>query len=260
MSSLNARKKFTQYTTELTDRCRTTPSVIGLVLVGSVADTARVDEWSDHDFFVITEPGAQEALRQDLSWLPSFDDIAFSFRETAHGLKVVYRSGGVLEFAIFDVEELRICAVNHNLLAFGTPDVAQALTTAANRTADIPLGDSLRDFRLFLSLLVIGVGRARRGELLTAGEGIRSYALGALLKVFARELPADSRQDRLDPFRRFEFVQPELGGKIAQALQLPPEHVALSLLSIAEENLPKVWANYPNQDVLAVRKILGWSA
>jgi hypothetical protein len=260
MSSLTSRAIFAKYTEDLIDKCRVTPSVIGLVLVGSVADTARVDEWSDHDFFVITESGAQESLRLDLSWLPDSENIAFSFRETAHGLKVLYRSGGLLEFAVFDVEELRACAVNHNLLAFGTPEVAQALATAANRTADIPLGDSLRDFRLFLSLLVIGVGRARRGELLTAGEGIRSYSLGALLKVFARELPADSRQDRLDPFRRFEFVQPELGGKIAQALQLPPEHVALSLLSIAEENLPKVWAIYPNQDVLAVRNILGWSA
>ena len=28
------------------------------------------DEWSDHDFFLISQPGEQEALRQDLSWLP----------------------------------------------------------------------------------------------------------------------------------------------------------------------------------------------
>jgi hypothetical protein len=258
MNSLDARTSFTKYTEDLTEKCRNTPSVIGLVLVGSVADTARVDQWSDHDFFVITETGAQESLRQDLSWLPNFENIAFSFRETAHGLKVVYRTGGVLEFAIFDTEELRICAVNHNRLAFGTPEVAEALKTASDRTAIIPIGDSLRDFRLFLSLLVIGVGRARRGELLTAGEGIRSYALGALLKVFSREFPEDPRLDKLDAFRRFEFVHPELGAKIAQTLQLPPESVAKGLLSVAEENLPLIWMNFPKEEVLAVKSILGW--
>ena len=135
MNSSNAREKFGLYTQLLTEACRNTPSVIGLVLVGSVADTERVDEWSDHDFFLITERGAQERLRLDLSWLPSSEKIAFSFRETEHGLKVVYNSGAVLEFAIFDVEELRSCAVNHNKLAFGTPEVAEALTTASNRTA-----------------------------------------------------------------------------------------------------------------------------
>ncbi|MBC7463642.1 MAG: hypothetical protein H7227_05230 [Actinobacteria bacterium] len=258
MDAHEVKEKFTQYTQRLIEACRATPSVIGLVLVGSVADTARVDEWSDHDFFVITQTGAQEELRQDLSWLPSHNEIAFSFRETEHGLKVVYVSGAVLEFAIFDTDELRSCAVNHNKLAFGTDEVKDALSIASGRTAEKIPGDSLTDFRHFLSLVLIGVGRARRGEVLTAGQGIRSYSLAALMRVFVREAPHDSRLDRLDPFRRFELVHPELGYNIAVALEHSPELAAKNLLKIAEDNLSQSWLQYPIEDVRVIKEALGW--
>jgi hypothetical protein len=35
------------------------PDVLGLVFLGSSADTTRADEWSDHDFFVVTHSGKQ---------------------------------------------------------------------------------------------------------------------------------------------------------------------------------------------------------
>lgn len=258
MNASDVREKFLLYTHFLTEACRKTPSVIGLVLVGSVADTSRIDEWSDHDFFVITEIGAQEGLRLDLSWLPAYEEIAFSFRETEHGLKVVYRSGAVLEFAIFDVEELRACSVNHNKLAFGTSEVAEALETASKRTAVQIPGDSLIDFRHFLALILIGAGRAQRGEILAAGQGIRSYALGLLMKVFAREFPSDPRLDRLDPLRRFETVHQEIGRQIATALEQPPEMAAKILLEIAEFELPPIWVDYPAKNVQVIKEVLGW--
>ena len=58
-------------------------SVTGLAFVGSAADTSRADEWSDHDFFVFTSDGHAEALRQDITWLPDYDDIANAI---VHGL------------------------------------------------------------------------------------------------------------------------------------------------------------------------------
>ena len=67
--------------------------VLGLVALGSMSgDPPAPDEWSDHDFFVITRPGEQERMRTDLSWLPDAGQIALSYRETAHGVKVLYRS------------------------------------------------------------------------------------------------------------------------------------------------------------------------
>lgn len=252
--------RFLNYSNALTNACKSHPKIVGLVLVGSAAETERVDEWSDHDFFVITLSGAQESLRTDLSWLPNSHSIAFSFRETEHGLKVVYDSGAVLEFAIFDCAELQSCMVNHNRLAYGNNKVAQALEIANSREITKNPTDNLRDFRLFLSVLIIGVGRARRGESLTAGENIRSTAANAFLKVLTRQLEMDSRLDKFDPRRRFEFVHPEIGSQIADALTKHPEGAGKSLLDLADKFLAPIWFDYPLGEVQVVRKALSWSS
>ncbi len=57
---------------------------------------------SDHDFFVVTVTGQQEAFRTDLSWLPDHQRIAFWFRKSPHALRAVFDSGHLLEFVLFD--------------------------------------------------------------------------------------------------------------------------------------------------------------
>lgn len=259
MTSQSTLARFIKYSESLTNACIQHPKIIGLVLVGSTAETERVDEWSDHDFFVITEVGDQEPLRRDLSWLPNSESIAFWFRETEHGLKVVYNSGEVLEFAIFDCGELRACMVNHHRLTYGNDDVKEALEVAKNRLPEVVIGDDLADFRHFLSVLVIQVGRARRGELLTAGQGIRGTAATALLKVFTRRLPHDPRLDKLDVSRRFEFAHPETGELIANALAQDPESAGIDLLKISDRYLAPLWSQYPFAEVQVVRDVLAWT-
>jgi hypothetical protein len=260
MTSEDTLTRFIKYSESLTESCIQNPKIIGLVLVGSTAETERVDQWSDHDFFVLTEAGDQEALRQDLSWLPNAKSIAFWFRETEHGLKVVYDTGDVLEFAIFDCNELSGCMVNHHRLAYGHEDVKKALDIAKNRLPEVVVGDDLADFHHFLSVLVIQVGRARRGEILTAGQGIRGTAATALLKVFTRRLPSDTRLDKLDVSRRFEFAHPKIGKLIAEALEQDPESAARELLEISIEHLEPLWNEYPMAAVHVVKDVLSWTS
>src|SRR5712692_1801052 len=81
--------------------------VLGLVALGSMSgEPPGPDQWSDHDFFVISRPGEQERLRTDLSWLPDAEEIVFTYRDTPHGVKVFYRSAHLLEFAVFDLDEM----------------------------------------------------------------------------------------------------------------------------------------------------------
>ena len=110
--SASRHSQFLSFIERLSQSARENTDVLGLVLVGSAAETFRADEWSDHDFFLIVNPTCGEKFRSDLSWLPSVDEIAFSARETDHGLKVVYKNAHVLEFAVFEDIELELASVN----------------------------------------------------------------------------------------------------------------------------------------------------
>ncbi len=236
---------FIEFIDELHQTLAARPDVIGLVLLGSAADRARRDEWSDHDFFVITVDDAQEAMRTDLRWLPAHDTIALSPRETEHGLKVVYDSGHVLEFAVFSLAELQLAGANAYEVVLDRGGVAEAMAGLAAR--ERPPRNDEANLGLFVALLLIGVGRARRGELLVAGNLVRTYAVERLLRALPRD---DARLDDLDPFRRVELVYPSLG--LAEALEQPVEDAARTLLEIAERELG------PIAGAEVLRRRLGW--
>jgi hypothetical protein len=107
-------------------------------------------------------------------------------------------------------------------------------------------------------LILIGVGRARRGEILAAGQHIRTHAATALMRSLTRFLPIDNQLDTLDVWRRFEFTQPQLSKELADALSQGPEIAALHLLKIAEKVLPPIWSEYPLENVRVIQRALAW--
>jgi hypothetical protein len=249
------------------------PRVVGLVLAGSSAETSRRDQWSDHDFLVVTDDGSPEGYRTDLSWLPQGerlpdgDTLAFWFRETPHGLKALYRSGLLLEFAVFDRAEFAACALNHYRVAIdrgGITDLARdvhARTLSATATAARSLpAEPLALLRAFLSLVYLGTGRARRGERLSANVVIRDYATTNLLRllraVVLGEDPATAVLDDLDPWRRFERAAPALAGRIDTALALPVDQAGPALLRVADAALRDHWPDYPAADTAIVLDLL----
>lgn len=232
-------------------------NVIGLVLAGSSAETSRRDQWSDHDFLVIVADDA-ERYRNVLDWLPDHDQLAFSFRETAHGLKALYRDGLMLEFAIFTRDEFAGCALNHYAVAIDRDGVG-ALAAQIQQRSLAPRGiDRVQEFRNFLALVYIGTGRARRGERLSAGALIRQWAVSHLLPLLADLLPAqDSGSlDALDPWRRFETAAPSLAAEIDVALAEPIDAVGRALLMIADRELGVRWADYPRDELRVVIDLL----
>lgn len=250
---------FDAYTDALVASVSARPEALGLVLLGSGAERHRIDEWSDHDFYLVVEEDAAEAMRRDLSWLPDAGCIVASPRETAHGLKVVYDDGHVLEFAVATLAEVAGFGTNHWRMVFDRGAVEPVVRAAAERTT-APVPDDARDIGLFLAHLLIGTGRARRGEALTAGQSTRGHALTALLAVWRTRVPAEHPRhlDRLDPHRRFELVYPDAAAAMAAAIRQEPEPAARALLDLAERELAPGWADWPADAVAAVRRRLGW--
>src|SRR5262245_47608762 len=194
------------------------------------------DEWSDHDFFVITPPGGQEELRNDLSWLPSADRIALSFRETEHGVNVIDDDGHMLEFAVFDLDEIALAGVNRYRVLLDRGSVEEQ--TASVRAAPRPQPSDEFLFGMTVASALVAAGRARRGELLSAAFFV-TWTLKHLTALLARAVPSThaSVLDEFDSLRRFERAYPELGAELAAIVRRAPDEAAAALLDVAEREL-----------------------
>jgi hypothetical protein len=233
--------RYRAFTGALVERLAADERVVGLVALGSMAERDYApDEWSDHDFFVVSRAGAQEPLREDVSWLPRADDVALAFRETEHGLKMLYEDGHLLELAVFDLDELRLATVNRYRVLLDRGGVEQRMREVAEATAAASSRE--RDDRL-LGLLVtsvlVGAGRHRRGEALSGAFFVKGLAVRHLLALLARAVPAErsSLLDDLDAFRRFDLVHPGLAREIDALLVGDMLDAARGLLALAEREL-----------------------
>ena len=245
--------EYRAFTHELTERLRNDERAIGLVAVGSMADRDYgSDEWSDHDFFVITSPGGQGELRNDLSWLPYFDRIALSFRETEHGVSVIYDEGHLLEFAVFDLDEIALAGVNRYrvLIDRGGVEERVELVAASPRP-------QLEDVFLFgkaVTAALVACGRGRRGETLS-GAFMLTWATTYLNRLLIRTLPAANASilDGFDSLRRFEHAYPELGAELAAIVRLDPAQGGPALLDVLERRLRPLRPDLPWPALEAVR-------
>jgi hypothetical protein len=254
------RTEYDDFTVRLRERLAADGRVVGLVALGSMSgEPPEPDEWSDHDFFVISRPGEQEGLRTELSWLPDASEISFGFRETAHGLKVLYRSGHLLEFAVFDLDELSVARVNRYRTLLDRADVEERMRGLRERSAaeaEQRQGDSRWLSGQLITALLVGAGRYLRGERL-AGRAAVQAAAGHLVQLLSRVLPAEHGVlDSLDPLRRFERAHPRVGEEIDDALGRPSPEAALLLLRLAQRELADRLPEFPKDAARAVERRL----
>lgn len=245
---------YSAFTRELARRLGTDPRVVGLVALGSMSgDGPPADDFSDHDFFVVTLSGAQEAFRTDLGWLPGAERAVLVHRETEHGLKVILDDGHLLELAVFDLEELLVARANRYRVLLDRGGVAARMEAVAAKPGESPTDRWLCG--QLLGNLLVGGGRAARGELLSARLFVAGHATGHLLRLLSRHVPPEAPVplDGLDPFRRFERASPRLGAELNAALSLPPLPGALALLALAGRELGSRVSEWPAAAAEAVR-------
>ncbi|MEJ1088580.1 hypothetical protein WDU99_09655 [Microbacterium sp. Mu-80] len=247
----------------LADGVRSHEDLVGLVLLGSASDDARLrrDEWSDHDFFAMTAEGRGARLRPDLSWLPDQDRIVLTAREGEIGFVAVYDDGHVFEFAMSDAAELAgAVAAEATVVVDDAAGTAATLVRSAQARARAADGfDPQNDARLVLVKLLIGVGRVRRGERLNGGAFIRQWAVNHLVRAIRGRAPGESTalRDVNDPVRRFEREHPVWGERIAAAVARPEEEAAREVYALLLRLQPG-WDEFPTRAAQAVARRLGW--
>lgn len=216
---------------------------LALIGLGSCGvETARMDAWSDLDFFVLVERGFKSAFLDDLGWLSSLCPVDFAFANTRDGYKLLFADGIFCEFAVFEPGELHEIPYAPGRMVWKRPEVPENLrqpvfppAPPVAREADWLLGEALTN-------LLVGLAHERRGERLSATRFIQGYAVERVLELIEAEdnPPNASPADAFNPERRFEQRHPAAAAELADWLQgyTRNRQSALRLLDWLERHYP----------------------
>ncbi|MBB3110875.1 hypothetical protein FHS18_002942 [Paenibacillus phyllosphaerae] len=214
-----------------------------LLGVGSVgAETERLDDYSDLDFFVIVKPGEKDRYIDRLDWLEETYPLAYSFKNSDVGCKVLFEDGIFGEYAVFEERELASASYRGGRVIWKDP--AYTNTTIADSPNPIPsLKKDALDFPLneALTNLYVGLGRYARGERLSATRFVQGYAVDRILSVLhLLEQEVDYYPDPFGNERRVEKRFPrfaDIVGEMIQGYDRVPES-ALRILAFIEDAYP----------------------
>lgn len=198
------------------------PGLALIALGSSGAEQQRLDRYSDLDFFVIVRDGHKPALLEDLGWLEAIAPIAYRFRNTDDGYKLLFADGIFCEQAFFEARELADPAFAGAWSASGRVIwQADGFDAAGYLARPIPAGPPARDAEWLLgealTNLLVGLGRYHRGERLSAARFIQGYAVDRVLELAARIEAA--QPVTADPYaieRRFEQRFPQTARLLPQ--------------------------------------------
>jgi lincosamide nucleotidyltransferase B/F len=193
---------------------------LALLGLGSVGvETARLDEYSDLDFFVIVKNGCKRRFIDNLDWLTSIQPVAYYFQNTVDGYKLLYDDGIYCEFAVFEREELSAIPFAGGQIIWQDDSFDASVCTPRNRSqpeaqpVEWMLGEALTN-------LYVGLCRYHRSEKLSAASFIQTYAIHQIINlaphIYAEEA---SHKDRFDSERRFEQRFPAIAAHLSEFMQ-----------------------------------------
>ncbi len=251
--------EFEHFSSTLQQHLETDEQVFALIALGSMAEPNRADDWSDHDFWVVTAPDKDNELLADLSWLPNAEQIVAPIRQAPRYYTVLYANGHVAEFAIFTPETVVNGKLSSYRVLFDRFGLSSTLASLAHEAQAQP--DEINALALlhnFLVTLLTGVGRAARGEILSSDKYTTYLAVDLLLELVRLYVPTEQPTlvDPLDAWRRCEVIYPELAAALQIILRLPMPERAIHLLEIADKQLCSRMSNYPHATVNNVRRKL----
>lgn len=193
-------------------------ALIGLGSVGS--SIGRLDEYSDLDFFLIVDAGHKQAFLEDLGWLSGVAPLAYVFRNTVDGYKVLFADGVFAEFAVFEPQELMNIPYTGGRFVWRRPSFDAPMSNRLPRdnqsidlASDWLLGEALTN-------LYIGMCRFRRGEKLSAERFVQVYAVGHVIALEeSRNAISAQHRDPFAPDRRVEARLPAVASVLSGFVQ-----------------------------------------
>ncbi len=216
---------------------RVSGNALALLGLGSVGtETARLDAYSDLDFFAIARKGYKAHYIDRLDWLSNINPIAYAVRNTVDGYKVLFEDGIFCEFAVFEPQEMANIPFSAGRIVWKSDDFDESICQPRQKSqpsqhpVEFRLGEALTN-------LYVGLGRYHRGEKLSAARFIQNYAVDQILQLAAQiETAQPALVDVYNAERRFEQRFPKLAAQLpnfVQGYDRSPE-AALAILEFLE--------------------------
>lgn len=186
------------------------PQVLCLLGLGSMAELNRLDAFSDIDFFLIVQNGTKQEYLKSLKWMES-KPIAYAFRNTKDGYKVLYEDGVFAEFAVFDQDEIKTAHFSKGHVFYLKEGIDASLVEPKHQ----PQKKTIDQHFLIneaLTNLYIGLQRELRGEIASATTFIQGHAYQNIIQLFPLILGEQKVDEDLYVYeRRIEqrFMQSE---------------------------------------------------
>lgn len=150
------------------------PRVEALIGLGSISQPARLDRYSDMDFFLIVNQASKSAMIANLDWLAPLG-IATHFQNTVDGHKVLLKDGTLIEFAVFYLEELVNIPYHHPKIFYAKTETVRQKIPLKN--VEVPRVETRFHVQEALSQLYVGLLREHRGEHVAAHHMIQHIAV-----------------------------------------------------------------------------------
>jgi hypothetical protein len=167
----------------IADSIETHPQGLGLLGLGSAGkEIQRMDEYSDLDFFIIVETGYKQQFIENLDWLSNIQPIAWCFKNTDDGYKLLFNDGVFCEFGVFDPDELAHIAYSEGEFIWKQDHLDENFKTPVLSPPEA-IHDETFLLGELLTNLYVGLCRLKRGERCSAMRFIQVYALDRLISL-----------------------------------------------------------------------------
>jgi lincosamide nucleotidyltransferase B/F len=194
---------------------------LALLGFGSVGvEVERLDGYSDLDFFAIVENGYKSRYLGNLDWLSSLCPIAYHFRNTADGYKLLFQDGIFCEFAVFEQPELSTIPFARGRIIWKQPQIEEKICIPVKTGTPHRQNDKKWLVGEALTNLYVGLSRLRRGEKLSAGRLIQHYAVDRVLELAALiESEQAAQKEMFANERRIEQRFPQIAQDLPHFIQ-----------------------------------------
>ncbi len=219
-NNLNRKAQLLARLDAIGESLKNTGDALALLGLGSVGlETARLDDYSDLDFFAIVKPGSKQRFMDDLEWLRVICPVVYIFKNTPDGYKVLFEDDIFCEFAVFEPHELATIPFAAGRIVW--QDASFDASLAAPRTQTIHV-ENTPEFSVeeALTNLYVGLGRFWRGEKLSAARFIQNYAVDHIIRL-SRHIEAEqpASKDVFNPERRYEERFPGIAAHMPEFIQ-----------------------------------------